>query len=80
MKNHMRGWNKIDIVCAFVLKTNHSRRKLICSRGSGVALLKFLTDLAILAKHAVKIASGKKIVSEPLVPEIGDSSPNCRSA
>ncbi|MDP3260128.1 MAG: hypothetical protein Q8M34_06035, partial [Thermodesulfovibrionales bacterium] len=32
----------------------------IFSQSPGISLLKFLTDLVILAKHTVKIASAKK--------------------
>jgi hypothetical protein len=45
---------------AFVLKAQHFRCELICSQSPGVAQLKLLADLVILAKHTAKIASGEK--------------------
>ena len=45
---------------AFILKPQYFRCKLICSQSPGAALLKFLADLVILAKHAAEIASAKK--------------------
>ncbi len=45
---------------AFILKPQYFRCKLICSQSPGAALLKFLADLVILAKHAAEIAAAEK--------------------
>ena len=65
---------------AFILKPQYLSCKLIRSQSPGAALLKLLADLVILAKHAAEITPAKKMVPEPLVPEIGGSSPKCRPA
>ena len=45
---------------AFILKPQHFRCKLIRSQDPGAALLKFLADLVILAKHAAEITAAEK--------------------
>jgi len=64
----MRRRDKIDIMGAFILKAQYFRHKLICSQSPGISMLKFLTNLVILAKHTAKITSAKKNSARAFCP------------